>query len=245
MTFTHAIFIDESGTGCHKMDINSFWVSVAFAVPFDKMSTLEIGVKDIITSHFRKGISEVKGSAIPKQLVPGITVDSFVGDMGELWDNVGGKAWVVGSRDGVNPPVGYHGQNPLAKEIVRQILLERVSGYLDAGYGGPGSYLIVWDISDLRELIDFSKNTSVFQNGINGKPINNRLAPAILGGLSHDWGGLQFADLIAHCSLHQCACLNKGLNIPFNQEKKDAFDNHVYPRLVKDGYGNTVGWKYW
>ena len=245
MTYTHAIFIDESGAGCHAVEINAFWVSMAFAVPFDRMSDLEKGVKRILATYYRRGNTEIKGSGLPKQLVPGTTIDALMGEMATLWDSVGATAWGVGSRAGTNMPPGFNSSKPLVKDIVRYLLMERINGYLDANHGGSGSYLIVWDISDLRELIDFSKSTSVFKNGINGNPISERLAPAILGGLSHDWSGIQFADLIAHCALHHCACDHGEGRMQFNQEKKDAFVKWIYPRLQKDRGGRTVGWKYW
>ena len=247
MTYTHAIFIDESGAGCWTMDINCYWVSMAFAVPFEKIPSLDIGVKRILRTYYRRNNREIKGSGLPRELVPGASIDDVAREMAMLWEQSGATAWAVASKVGTNPPPGLNETNPLVKEITRFLLLERINGYLDNHYGGQGSYMIIWDISDVRELIDFSKNTSIFTNGINGNPISPRLAPAILGGLSHDWAGLQFADLIAHLALHYCAYSKGNSKIAFNQEKKDAFSKWVYPRLQKDISGNTngVGWKYW
>lgn len=249
MSYTHAIFIDESGTGCPKEEINTFWITVAMAVPITELEKLDNGIKKIVASYLRQGETEIRGADLPRQLVPGATIDDIMENVSILFKEVGATTWGVGSKaSNTNFPVGFEPPKKTKmsiKHIVRHLLMERINGYLDNGYGGSGSYLVVWDISDVGELIEFSKNNSCFINGYNGKSRSQRLAPAILGGISDDWGGLQIADLFAHCALHHCACEHSYGCISFNQEKKNAFDKWIYPKFQVDFLGNKVGWKYW
>jgi hypothetical protein len=61
----------------------------------------------------------------------------------------------------------------------------------------------------------------------------------VLGGLSHDWGGLQLADVVAHLSPH---AVGTELRLPdANRAKAGAFDDHIYSRFQKAANGAVVG----
>lgn len=141
------------------------------------------------------------------------------------------------------PPVGFRQKTPKVKDVVRQLLLERINGLLVAGYHEPDHCLIIWDISDQQELEDFSASISEFRNAYDGTPRSERLAPAALGGLSHDWSRLQSADVIAHFALHYMG--NKASLDGAKAEKARAFKQEFLPRLQRTSTGHLVGWKEW
>jgi len=243
VTYSHAIYIDESGNGAPTADIHRFWVSVGVSVAFDRTRTLDDGIRTVVSKHFSPYIKELKGSAVTKYLRIGASVLDVAEDVGNILDDVGAHCWAVASSHGSNPPVNLHLPHPRAKDIARQLLLERINGLLIAGYHHPDHSLIVWDISTQQELQDFSASIANFRNTYDGTPRSDRLAPAALGGLSHDWSGLQTADIIAHCALHYL-----GLQSSMAGSKVDkarAFKEHFLPRLQKDSKADLVGWKVW
>jgi hypothetical protein len=112
-----------------------------------------------------------------------------------------------------------------------------------AGYHEPDHCLIIWDISDQQELQDFSASIAEFRNAYDGTPRSQRLVPAALGGLSHDWSGLQTADVVAHCALHY---LGLQESLPGSRkEKAEAFRSKFLPRLQRSNKGELIGWKVW
>lgn len=107
----------------------------------------------------------------------------------------------------------------------------------------PAHWIIVWDVSDVQELGDFSRSVSEFRNAFSGEPRNDRLFPSVLGGLSHDWGGLQAADLLSNFALHF-----RGRELTFpdvNLDKAQAFETQLKPCLQATATGSVVGWKTW
>jgi len=241
--FSHAIYIDESGNAANSNDIARYWVTAAFAVDFEHKDLLDQGIRDILVNNFDSTITELKGHGIPRDLKLGKTSTDVAQDLADLWDQINANAWVVGTSYGVNVPPGVYGKKIKAKDIARQLMLERLNGFLDSGHLAPGHCLLIWDISERQELQDFSRAVSVFRDGVTNTHLNPRLAPAVLGGLSHDWSGLQAADLVSHYALHHLARRTwaKGSR----QDKADDFGKLFMPRLQKDSKGSIVGWKIW
>jgi hypothetical protein len=242
-TFTHAIYIDESGNGSNEPGINRYWVSTAVAVPFDQTGIMDSGVKAILSNHFRAGEVELKGTTIPHRLRRTATSSLVANDVASLLDKIGAHAWVTGTSSGINIPPGVPSTCTMAKDIARHLLFERLNGFLLNGYCMPGSFLIIWDISNQQELKEFSASVSVFRNAFTQTPLCPRLAPAVLGGLSHDWSGLQIADMISHFALHNVG-RDKGA-VDARVDKASDFLTYFKPRLQRDAYGNLVGWKIW
>jgi hypothetical protein len=180
-------------------------------------------------------VKEVKGSDAPHELSRGRTADDLASDLAALLREFDSHIWIVAASRQTD--------GPTTKGAARQLVLERVNGFLNLGRYEPAQWIIVWDVSDVQELGDFSRSVSEFRNAYSGEPRNDRLFPAVLGGLSHDWGGLQAADLLSNFALHF-----RGRELKFpdvNLEKAQAFESHLMPCLQRTATGNVVGWKTW
>lgn len=244
MSFRNFVYIDESGSGSPKQtDINNIWVSAAISVCFEDKVALDEGIQKILDDFFRSDVDELKGTYMPNRLLQDKTVDDVVSSFHDLISSLSANIWVAGTFGGSIAPPGFDVQTPHAKEIARQLLLERINGYLNAGYEPDDHFLLIWDISDVQELTDFSRNVAAFKNGYTGDTINPRLAPAILGGCSHDWSGVQAADMIAHLAFHHIGIEDSILGA--NPVKAKAFKDYIWPVLRRDKKKNVVGWKKW
>jgi hypothetical protein len=227
-TFSHAIYIDESGNGAPVPGIQSCWVSVAVAISFSDNEILEIGSKSILRQYFRLGERELKGKHMPNHLLKDTSIDQVICEIGDLLTKVKAVVWIAGVRQHPNHPLRNISPRLLAKDVARKSILGEINDYLDTGAHSPNHFLIIWDISDEQELEDFSRNVATFRHArAQGLP-NPRLAHAILGGLSHDWDGLQIADIIAHCAIHWIGFHS---SLPdANPIKAKSFERYLEPR---------------
>ena len=107
VTYSHAIYIDESGNGAPTVDIHRFWVSVAVSVAFDQTQVLNDGVRRMLHAHFWPFVKEIKGSFMPRYLVPTSTVAKVAQDLAALLDVVGAHCWTVASSSGARSPPGF------------------------------------------------------------------------------------------------------------------------------------------
>lgn len=203
VTYSHAIYIDESGNGAPVPGIQSCWISVAVAISFSDNEILEIGSKSILRQYFRPGERELKGKHMPNHLLKGTSIDQVIREIGDILFKVKAVVWIAGVRQNPNPPIKHNPSRLMVKDIARKSILEEINDYLNTGAHSPNHFLIIWDISDEQELEEFSRNVATFRHARTQELPNPRLVHAILGGLSHDWNGLQIADIIAHCALHR------------------------------------------
>lgn len=240
--YTHAFFIDESGNGGANKDLNWFVVSTAVSVALDEKDNLDSLVANIIGTYLRPGCKEIHGSEIPHRLRSGISIRDFGIEIAKAIKSVNADIWITCTHHGINPLPGIP-SNSTAKDIVRQLLFERLSGFLDAGYCDPGRFFIIWDLSEPQELNDFSAAVVKFRNPVSGKTVNPRLVPAVLGGLSHDWAGLQIADIVSNYCLHFVASAERIPNC--HPEKSKTFYDVFHPLLKTDSMGNKIGFKEW
>ena len=133
--------------------------------------------------------------------------------------------------------------HPEAKDVARQLLLETISGYASPRYFAPATWLLIWDIGDAGALSDFSASLRTFRNRVSGYTLPTALTPVMLGGLSHEWSGIQIADFYANLALHYYA---RSLSLPdAKDERATAFETRLMPTLMRDSYGKMVGWKVW
>jgi len=240
---SHLVFVDESGNSAPGPAISSLWVCAAVAVPFARVRNLEIRLSQVVSANFHPRMKELKGTVMRQNLLHTRTLDQAAADLCGLLTEFETHVWVSTTRAGCRSLQGKGIVFHEPKEIARQLLLERINGFLNLGNYDPASWLIVWDVSDVRELTDFSASVASFENAYTGGPVNPRLFPLILGGLSHDWAGLRLADIVSHLGLHKRGS-DLGLN-ETNSAKAGLFATHVWPRLQKDAGGRTVGWKAW
>ena len=242
-TFSHAIYIDESGNSAKTNDINRYWTSAAVAVSFEVIESIDEKIETILKGNFRPNIREIKGADIPHGLKPGKLTTDVAREIADLIESKHIHCWVVGSHHGVNPPSNLPIRSPMIKEITRHLLLERINDFLHAGYHGDTCFMIIWDISDQQELQDFSKSVAAFRDVHKQIPRSQRMIPAALGGLSHDWSGLQIADVIANYALHYL-CIED--EMPGGRKNKAIdFECLLKPRLQRDASNRLVGWKRW
>lgn len=235
VAISHALFIDESGNAQPGRSVTSLWVTVALAVPFERARELNSRMDELRAQNFRSRVKEVKGSDVPHEMARGRTADALGRDLAALLQGFDSHIWIVAASRQTD--------GPTTKGAARQLVLERVNGFLNLGRYEPAHWIIVWDVSDVQELGDFSRSVSQFRNAFSGEPRNDRLFPAVLGGLSHDWGGLQAADLVSNFALHF-----RGRELAFpdvSVDKARAFEAHLMPCLQKTAAGNVVGWKTW
>ena len=152
---THAVYIDESGSGSPTQTLDRFWISAAVAVPLAKKSELDDGVERLIAEHYHTTVKELKGADIMRELSRKSSVDEFAGSLSKLLRDIEAHSWVAGTQTGARPLRQLGLRKQLPKDIVRQLLLERINGYLGLPETQDFCFLLIWDISDVQELSDF------------------------------------------------------------------------------------------
>ena len=185
-----ALFIDESGNAQPAKSVKSLWGTAALAVVVERARELNGRIDRLRTLNFRFRLEEVKGSEVPRGLARGRSIDNPAKDLAAIHRELGDRIWVVAVRrqsDGL-----------ATKRTARWLVLERVNGFLNRGDYEPARWITGCDVSDVQELGDFSRNISEFRNVSSAEPRSDRLVPSVLGGTSHDWGGLQSADLLSN-----------------------------------------------
>lgn len=234
---SHILFIDESGNAQTGRSVLSLWVSAGMAVPFERARDLDAQMNAFRSRNFRSRIREVKGSYLPHELRHGRSLTDVAQDLSRLLSEFDTHNWVVAVR---RPDFE---DGPYTKNMARQLLLERVNGFLNIGNYEPEHWLVVWDISDVQELTDFSASVARFRNAFTGDHRNERLIPLVLGGLSHDWGALQAVDLLSNFALHYRGA-QKGFP-DVSREKAQGFGTFLKEKLQKTSSGDIIGWKTW
>jgi hypothetical protein len=241
------IFIDESGTGSNKQDKNSLWVTAGILSMIDAHGTLTEDFLKMKERLMRNPSEEFKGSIVPKHLLEGKTETDVASEISILMRKYGMTAWITATNKNyaqrkVGTFVPSNPKNGLqAKDIARELLLERVSGYVNLQSNEPCVYQLIWDLSDVNELIDFSAITSEYVNPHNKRSLDPRIIPKILGALSHDWVELQIADVFSNFALNHIAV---GRFTDADDKKSQAFKKYLRPMLARSAKGiNGVGWK--
>ena len=128
-----------------------------------------------------------------------------------------------------------------AKDVSRELLLERLSGYVEH-YGFNRKHQLIWDLSDQQEMCHFSRTISEYVISNTESKLHPAIIPHLLAGLSHEWAELQIADVISNFALNYSA---HGVYDDADAEKAEAFRKHIYPKLCKNANGavDGVGWK--
>jgi hypothetical protein len=246
---TNVVTIDESGiakvdsTGAPIPGVNSLWVSCAVGFEWGRIPALDAGIQGILRTRLLNRCEELKAANLRRYLPAGTTVADVAADLAAIVSSVSAQVWICGTRAGCRPVPKFPRPNPKPKDLVRQLLFERIGGYATPKYFPPDSWEVIWDLSETRELFDFSADLAAFKNLVTAYPLNLSIHRAILGGLSHDWAGIQIADVYANFALHK---IGMGLGLPDAQaDRAAAFDQFMEPTLKRDNAGKCVGWKYW
>lgn len=244
--FLKSIFIDESGTGSMRQNKNNLWTSAGICVDSAQHDDLSERFYDMKKECMRHYEEEMKGIKISKNhLNTGITADDVGRHVADIIKEFGLNVWVTATRWSPNLPTGKFiasntSKGVLPKDIARELLMERISGYADMKRE-EGKYIIIWDLSDTQELDDFSRLIRAYVNPHSGKKVCPSIIPNILGGLSHEWPELQLCDIIANFALNYAA---DGIFKDCDMVKSRAFKEHIFPNLMR-GRGKIVGvgWK--
>lgn len=259
--YSHGVYIDESGLADPRIDsITSLWASAGISYPFDYNEAVWTGVQHVIAKHFRPGTKEIKGAGTPGRLLRESALDDVSGDLVDLLRDCEGVAWATATHRGVNPMPDRARQVLLdqPKDIARQLLFERLNRYIGCE-DDHAKHMLIWDLSHQEELEDFSHFVAGFNDGLftyQGR--NPLMAGALLGGLSHDWGGLQIADWFAHMALHyhgrtgtwgqyEDADRPSDPKVDARRDKADTFRNILW-KALQSNYTDRpagVGYKTW
>jgi len=230
------VFIDESGAGTIKQDKNSLWITAGVLSSLDAHGTLTRDFQEMKDNLMRNPSEELKGSIVSRHLLEGKTAADVAIGVSELMRRYDMGAWITGAnrdyaqsdRGRFTPSNAKKGLQ--AKDIARELLLERISGYAGARAMEPRIYQLIWDLSDVGELIDYSAVTSAYKDPRSGKSVDPQIIPKILGALSHDWAELQIADVLSNFALNRIA---EGRFPDADSEKSAAFKEHLCPLLVR------------
>lgn len=242
--FTHFIYIDESGNGAKTNNLNHFWVSAGVAISFEELSRLNERANQIMKSHMVPGCREIHACDIPHRMLRTSSIAAIAEEIALLLDDVKAHCWVTATSYSSSSLIGLEPNAP-AKTKARQLLYEHLNEFLDSDNSVDGDYLIIWDLPDPEEMKDISYSIASYVNPYFGRRISRKLAPAVLCGLSHDWVGLQLADIISNYALHYCGHQQ---HMPqANREKAGAFQRCFYTRLQRGPGGSCdgIGWRYW
>jgi hypothetical protein len=237
--FTHVVYLDEAGKGADFQGLNRLWVAAAVCIPVAHHPVLDASLRGLRASHFHSGVEEVKGSAIPRHLLRKSTSSDVARDLGLLLDAVEAWVWVAAAGHGatapssLGPPEGFQ-----AKDIARHLLLGRVSAALGAAGLPADRVLHVWDLTDAQELRDLGR--SLRGHHPREADLDDRPAPAVLGGLSNEWSGLQVADVVANFALHRVG-FDRNLVDAYAPKAKD-FDLYFRHRLQRDPASGALAW---
>jgi hypothetical protein len=238
--YSHVLFVDESGLGGRATGIQSVRSAAGVLVSFNDVLRFDNEVLELRRANFNPSQIEIKGTDIPNELLPGISPASFLSTVVALLDEFDSEVWVSVAREGLPPPTNFPVAGPSAKTIARHGLFEQVSYALDRDPDGVGSWLVVWDFGDTGDLRELNDCLVLFASGAGHPPPNQRLCPSALGGLSHKWGALQIADVIAHFALHR-AGKRAGL-MGANDTKSALFSTCLWGVLETSGNrGNPQG----
>ena len=246
---THVVLIDESGNGRliapaqPDPSVRSLWVTAGVSIEWAQRAVLDGSVKEILDQLFLNRAPELRAANIRRYLPAQFSADDVARRVSEAVTAAHANVWVSAAR--AASPMYSHplGKRAEAKDIARQLLLETISGYAVPRYYAPESWLMIWDVSYPGQLADFSRAVATFRNRISGYGAGPALTPTMLGDLSHEWGGIQVADVYANFGLHKLG-VERGLE-GAKRERADAFERFLLPTLKRDNEGKLVGWKVW
>lgn len=239
-----ALFIDESGTGSKSKSKTNFWVSVGVLAKIADHKSIEADLLTLRKKCMRLHNKEMKGVDLsPNHFNPGITKSSVAQDLGDLIKKYDLSVFVTAAN--MSPKLARQTKftpsnektGLQAKDIARELLLERLSIMLNYKRKDSDLNLLIWDLSDNNELADFSKIVGSYRNPHDGKTPNPMIIPHLLGGLSHEWAELQIADLVANYAINYLA---SGRYDDADTEKSEAFEKYLMPALHSRN-GKTIG----
>lgn len=245
--FSHWIFIDEAGSGSEPRvgvspGLNTGYVAAAIGIAPSRLETAQHWLEWLRAWHI-KGDEELKASNLPGSLKAATTLNALARDLGRAMAELEADVWCTATFGGVRPPQNFPTDCTTAKEIARRFLIERLDGFVRSRRDDRTKAILVWDLSERRDLSDFSASVNRFTNSFSGAPRSVRLAPCALGALSHEWPCLQMADVVANLALH---ALGASKNWKYSSpEKARAFHAHIVPRLKQASDGSRVGYKIW
>ncbi len=246
---SHVVLIDESGNGRRLPDglpdpgVRSLWVTVGVALAWERRPFMDALIQGILRHRFDNRCDELRAANLRRYLPDQYDVAEVARDVAEAVVRSEAMVWVAGARAGARMPLPALRARAEAKDVARQLLLETISGFPVSRVQAPESWLMIWDVSDAGELADFSRTIRSYRDRISGFPAPPALAPVMVGGLSHEWGGIQVADLYANFALHR---LGRDLGLgDAKLDRAEAFDTVLLPTLKRGRSGDPHGLRFW
>lgn len=234
-----ALFMDESGTGSKNKSKTNYWVSVGVLARISEHDAIAADLFSLKKKCMRLYNKEMKGTDLsPNHFNPGITKASVAKDLSELIKKYKFSIFVTAAN--MSPDLIHQTKFTAstekrglqAKDIARELLLERFSIMLNYQHSSTNKNMLIWDLSDNNELADFSKIIGSYQNPHDGKKPNPTIIPHLLGGLSHEWAELQIADLVSNFAINY---ITDGICTDSDKDKSTAFKEFIYPVLHQRG----------
>lgn len=239
-----AVFMDESGLGSKRKGKANYWVSVGVMAGINDHYSITQDIHDLKKKSMRLYNKEMKGTDLSaNHLNAGITKETVAKDLAEIIKNHGLR--IVVTATNMSPKLesltiftpSNEKRGLQAKDVARELLLERISMMAESSHDIGKTQLMIWDLSDTNELMDFSKIAETYQNPHSQKKLNTTIIPHILGGLSHEWAELQIADLVSNYAINYIARNEEDADA----EKCKAFKQYLYPMLYGGNKGTIKG----
>ncbi len=165
------VFMDESGTGSKHRGKANYWVSVGVLANIDDHQSITEDLQVIKKKAMRLYNKEFKGTDLsPNHMNPGVTKISVAEDLANLIKKH--KLKIVVTASNMSPMLNSYStftpsnekRGLQAKDVARELLVERISMMVESSQNVGDVQLIVWDLSDTSELNDFSKTVETYQN---------------------------------------------------------------------------------
>ncbi|MDG6913349.1 MAG: DUF3800 domain-containing protein [Nitrososphaerota archaeon] len=246
---SNLVFVDEAGAGNAHPNLNTLFFTSGVAVDFADHALLNQGLANLRKMYLNRGQKELHAGKLPGSLLQRSNMSIFIDEFASLLDTVKLTAWIAGSIHGAPaiPGLGTTINLPQdsPKFIARHLLLERISMHLNSVGDQAEESVIITDFSSTQDLEDFGHVVSRFKNSFSNESLHPKVAPGVLGGLSHQWAGLQVADLFANFGLHWEACKRKLKGA--RRDKALLFEENLSRFLLRNSSGDPggYGWKMW
>ncbi len=245
-SYTHAVYVDDAGRGLGtETGINKNFTCAAIEVDLEKHHDFAEGLRKIKQSHLRPSARILRGSRLGASLNGRSSEEDVLSDISQLFSSCTVHGWVMAvQHDSQALGPGGNGVRP-AVATGRQLLIERLNGYLRLWFSQGGRRMVVMDHGLQHELRKLAHSIGAFQSPEEGVDLHHNFGSAPLSGRREEWVALQASDLVAHYALHHSS---HAWGVPEASESKaDLFRRYILPNLDRNAQGRVagIGYKLW
>lgn len=241
----HAVFVDESGSGTIRTvngrpTANNLWVAVAVCLPWSHRQELDGRFEGWKWKYLRAGTREVKGQHLRRDLIEPASESMALAALANLNQELGTSIWVAGC----GPRCEVHARYPEAgsdsRTLARHLLVDRMTGMARASEFEESSWLILYDLSNVGDVANFSEVVTGFRDAVAGRSRGKAIHPEVVGVPSERWPGIQIADVFGYYARHALATV---LGVSGADPVRGmAFGRFLRPALKRSRTGALVGW---